>query len=200
MLSKTLSEGLQSYRIGQKVRALRTAKDLGLAQLGEHTGLSAGMLSRIENGQVFPTLPTLLRIAMVFGVGLDRFFTDSEEAPVFAVVRREERMRLPGGGAGSPTYYFESLDFPVPDRVMESYFAEFAARRGAPEPHRHKGVEMIYVISGCLILTIRDEAHRLQSGDSVYFDARHSHRYHREGSAQCTAVVVVSEAEPPPKS
>ena len=48
-------------------------KKLGLAQLGEHTGLSPALLSKIERGNLFPTLPTLLRIAMVFGVGLEHF-------------------------------------------------------------------------------------------------------------------------------
>ena len=43
---------------------------MGLAQLGKHTGLSPGLLSKIERGQLFPTLPTLLRIALVFGEGL----------------------------------------------------------------------------------------------------------------------------------
>ena len=69
MLSETLTAGLESYGIGAKIRALRQNKDLALVQLGEHTGLSPGMLSKIERGQLFPTLPTLLRIAMVFGVG-----------------------------------------------------------------------------------------------------------------------------------
>ena len=69
MVSETLTAGLQQYRIGQKVRALRKGKKLGLVQLGEHTGLSPGMLSKIERGQLFPTLPTLMRIALVFGVG-----------------------------------------------------------------------------------------------------------------------------------
>ncbi len=70
MLSESLASGLESYQIEQKIRALRLNKALGLAQLGEHTDLSAGMLSKIERGQLFPTLPTLLKIAMVFGVGL----------------------------------------------------------------------------------------------------------------------------------
>ena len=73
MLSQTLAAGLESYEIGPKIRALRLKKNLGLVQLGEHTGMSSGMLSKIERGQLFPTLPTLLKIAMVFGVGLEHF-------------------------------------------------------------------------------------------------------------------------------
>ncbi len=43
---------------------------MGLVELGKHTALSAAMLSKLERGKLFPRLPTLLRIAMVFGVGL----------------------------------------------------------------------------------------------------------------------------------
>ncbi|TIV03878.1 MAG: helix-turn-helix transcriptional regulator, partial [Mesorhizobium sp.] len=71
MLSDTLSNELQRYAIGPRIKALRLRKKLGLVQLAGHTGLSPAMLSKIERGQMFPTLPTLLRIAMVFGVGLD---------------------------------------------------------------------------------------------------------------------------------
>ena len=70
MISQTLTTGLTQYKIGPKIRALRVEKGLGQVQLGEHTGLSPALLSKIERGQLFPTLPTLLRIAMVFGVGL----------------------------------------------------------------------------------------------------------------------------------
>jgi transcriptional regulator with XRE-family HTH domain len=79
MLSETLAAGLLHYEIGPKIRALRLKKKLWLVQLGAHTDLSAGLLSKIERGQLFPTLPTLLRIALVFGAGLEHFFVDSRD-------------------------------------------------------------------------------------------------------------------------
>jgi transcriptional regulator with XRE-family HTH domain len=74
MLSPTLREGLKVYAIGPWIRAIRLKKEMGLVELGRHTGLSPAMLSKIERGQLFPTLPTLLRIALVFSVGLDTSF------------------------------------------------------------------------------------------------------------------------------
>ena len=70
MLSKTLQDGLNDYGIGAKIRALRLKKKIGLVDLGKHTGLSPALLSKIERGRLFPPLPTLLRIALVFGVGV----------------------------------------------------------------------------------------------------------------------------------
>ena len=75
MLSATLQEGLVEYGIGAKIHTLRLKKKMGLVELGQHTGLSPAMLSKIERGRLFPTLPTLLRIALVFSVGLDFFFS-----------------------------------------------------------------------------------------------------------------------------
>ena len=94
MLSETLANGLADYRIGPKIRALRKRKKLGLGELSAHTGLSTALLSKIERGHNFPTLPTLLRIAMVFGVGLDRFFVEEEKSAV-AVTRAKDRIKLP---------------------------------------------------------------------------------------------------------
>jgi transcriptional regulator with XRE-family HTH domain len=62
MRSKTLQDGLNHYEIGARVRALRLKKKIGLVDLGKHTGLSPALLSKIERGRLFPTLPTLLRM------------------------------------------------------------------------------------------------------------------------------------------
>jgi transcriptional regulator with XRE-family HTH domain len=193
MLSQTLAAGLESYAIGPKIRALRLKKNLGLVQLGEHTGMSSGMLSKIERGQLFPTLPTLLKIAMVFGVGLEHFFVDSKDRPTLAVVRKKDRLRLPDRpGAENPSFFFESLDFPISDRKMEAYYVEFEPHSGATEPHKHSGAEIIYVISGQLAVNVDGEDTLLAEGDSMYFDCAFPHSYRRQGRGTCSAIVVVT--------
>ena len=193
MVSESLAEGLEHYRIGMKVRALRRAKKLGLVQLGEHTGLSPGMLSKIERGQVFPTLPTLLRIAMVFGVGLEHFFVDPDARRALAVVRRQDRLRLPERpGDAVPSYFFESLDFPATERLMDAYLAEFPP--GAPQsaPHRHDGAEFVYVLRGGVAVTVEAERVALAEGDALYFDSGAPHAYAEAGPEGGTALVVVT--------
>jgi transcriptional regulator with XRE-family HTH domain len=104
-MNKTLTEGLKPYALGEKLRGLRLKKSMGLVQLGKHSGLSPAMLSKLERGKLFPTLPTLLRIAMVFSVGLDYFFTDERKRYVVAIVRKQDRIRFPErpGGERFPT-------------------------------------------------------------------------------------------------
>jgi transcriptional regulator with XRE-family HTH domain len=192
MLSETLATGLEHYKIGPKIRALRLKKKLGLVQLGEHTGLSPGMLSKIERGALFPTLPTLLRIALVFGVGLEHFFIESKDRPTVAVIRKQDRLRLPDRpDEAPPSYLFESLDFPVTDRKMEAFFAEFPLESKPSAPHRHEGAELIYVIKGQLGVDVDGEDVTLDAGDAMYFDPSAPHSYRREGRSSCSAIVVV---------
>jgi len=193
MLSETLVTGLKQYRIGEKIRSLRLKKKLGLAQLGEHTGLSPAMISKIERGQLFPTLPTLLRIALVFGVGLEHFFVEPSERPTIAVVRREDRLRLPDRpGEGAQSYYFESLDFPVTDRKLQAFYAEFPAQAKVSELHQHEGAELIYVLKGQLVVSITGDDVVLNEGDAMYFDSGAPHSYRREGRSPCSAIVVTA--------
>ena len=106
MLSTTLAHELAAYQVGPKLRALRLRKKMGLVELGRHTGLSPAMLSKLERGLMFPTLPTLLRIALVFGVGLDHFFEASAPRKAMGIVRKRRAEavcrapRWPRGGLG----------------------------------------------------------------------------------------------------
>jgi transcriptional regulator with XRE-family HTH domain len=192
MLSDTLTEGLKRYEIGPKIRALRVKKKLGLAQLGEHTGLSPALLSKIERGNLFPTLPTLLRIAMVFGVGLEHFFVEAEDQPVVAVTRKKDRLRLPNRPAeDSPSYFFESLNFAVTDRNWDIYYAEFPPAAKPSDLHQHAGAEFIYVIDGGMVVSIGGKDVVLNEGDSVYFDSSVAHSYRLDDPRKSASVIVV---------
>jgi transcriptional regulator with XRE-family HTH domain len=194
MLSPTLRDGLKTYAIGPKIRALRLKKKMGLVELGRHTGLSPAMLSKIERGQLFPTLPTLLRIALVFSVGLDYFFSGSREKPVVGVVRHKDRLRFPEKvGARDHAYEFESLDYPAVERRLNGYYVEFlpvAAEK--MRLHQHEGGELIYMLSGTLTVQIGGEEHTLEARDSMYFDSSPPHGYRRTGARTCAAIVVTS--------
>jgi transcriptional regulator with XRE-family HTH domain len=191
-MTDTISEGLGRYSIGEKLRSMRLRKNMGLVELGKHTGLSAALLSKLERGKLFPTLPTLLRIAMVFGVGLDYFFTDERKRRVVGVVRKQERVRLPERpGAPEVQYYFECLDYRSTERKMSAFLADF--QDVAPEklkPHQHSGVEFLYVIKGALTIRIGSEEFLLEPADAIYFDSGVLHSYRRRGSKPCAGVIV----------
>src|SRR4051795_6670424 len=108
MANDTTTTGLKKYAIGSKLRRLRLRKSMGLLELSKHTRLSPALLSKLERDLMHPTLPTLLRIATVFSVGLEYFF-NPEPRPILEIVRKKDRLRFPElPDTGRIAYHFES--------------------------------------------------------------------------------------------
>ncbi len=185
---------LNNYEIGQKLRQLRLRKKIALVDLGKHTGLSASMLSQLENGKLVPTLPTLARIAMVFDVGLEHFFNDRKGKRVFSIVRAGDRLKFPElPDSAIPGYYFEVLTFGATDKSMSGYLADFPKLDGRPARHHaHDGAEFIHVLSGTLTINYQSEDHDLNAGDSVYFDGSEPHSYSCHVDSGAKAIVVTT--------
>lgn len=60
--------------IGQRIRQLRESRGMTQSQLQSRSRVSRSYLSRIESGQMTPSLGTLEKISEALGVGLNRFF------------------------------------------------------------------------------------------------------------------------------
>ncbi len=194
MINDTIVNGLKPYSIGDKIRGLRLRKSMGLVELGKHTGLSAALLSKLERGKLFPTLPTLLRIALVFSVGLDYFFTDERKRRVVAVARKSERLRFPERpGQDNVAYFFESLDYPATQRKISTFLADFQPVPGDKvKPHMHPGHELLYLFHGEIALTIGSIEYQLQEGDSIYFDSAVLHSYRKLSEDPASAIIVTA--------
>ena len=197
---ETAERFIAEKRIGERIKKLRLKKSMGLVELGKHTGLSASFLSQLETGRVVPTLRNLSRIAMVFSKDLSYFF-DTEPSAIFRIHHRNERVRLPQTGVTSPTYFFESLAYMVPDRHMDPYFAEFMplAKDMEPKAHMHPGFEFLYMLEGELEIHHGDQFSTLEAGDAVYFDASTPHSYHCAGKRPANAIIVTMHQAPAPQ-
>jgi transcriptional regulator with XRE-family HTH domain len=194
MVSQDLKESLDRYCLGEKLHHLRLRKKLGLAELSRSTGLSPAMLSKLENGKLYPTLPTLMRIATAFSVGFSYFFSEEKDRRSCAIARKKDRIRFPEDPSISEiAYEFESLDFPAIERRFNTYLAEFrGVRPDRIRLHQHPGVEFIYVVRGRLNLRIGSVDEVLETGDSIHFDSQIPHGYMRAGPQPCSAIVVTT--------
>ncbi|MFZ5434145.1 MAG: helix-turn-helix domain-containing protein [Calditrichota bacterium] len=189
--SDTIGDNLKVYGIGAKIKRLRLRKSMGLVELGKHTSLSPAMLSKLENNHVIPTIPTLMRIAMVFSVGLDYFFSENDLKKL-SVVRKEERQEFHEKmGKQDTTFRFQSLDYKAVERKSSAFIAEFEPMPPENVPqHEHAGSEFIYVLSGTLGLIFEDKETQLFAGDSAYLDPAYPHGYRQVGKEACRAIVV----------
>ena len=171
-----------------------TQEEDGARRVGKAHRTVAGDALEDRTGQLFPTLPTLLRIALVFSVGLDYFIAADRDKPVVGISRHQERLRFPDKAGGKDqAYEFESLDFPAVQRLLNSYFAEFFAV--APEKLSGTTIPARSSSTCCparLTLHIGDEEHALEANDSIIFDSTVPHAYRKSGGKACCALVVTT--------
>ncbi len=182
---------IENKRIGERIKYLRQRKQMGLVELGRHTGLSASFLSQLETGRVVPTLRNLARIAMVFSKDMSYFF-EPERPELFKILRASDRQRQPQTGVEEPGYYFESLGQVPAEQTITPYVTEFLPPTGksTPRSHRHSGNEFLYMLSGCLKLEHDNQVDTLGEGDAVFFNAEAVHSYERLGEQSCTALLL----------
>jgi transcriptional regulator with XRE-family HTH domain len=158
-------------RIGRRLKELRKAMGLSMKQLAETTKLSPPLFSRIENGLVMPSIPTLQVIADHLKVDIGYFFKQ-EEGTGYVITRRGSRKmshskRLWGR---KPVYELELLAAGMLNPFMEPCIV---TALGRPDDNfqmaEHDGQEFVYVLNGKLELTLGERKFALRQGDAAYF-------------------------------
>lgn len=162
--------------IGQEVRQLRRGLDLTVAQLSAAAGLSAGMLSKIENGAISPSLATLNALANALNVSVRQLFRDSGNEPPCSYVKGGQgtRMNRRGTKAG---YLYDLLvgrSFDG-DITIEPYLITLGPDAVPHTTFRHAGNEFLYMLSGTMVYRHGQRSYTLRPGDTLYFDASARH-------------------------
>jgi transcriptional regulator with XRE-family HTH domain len=179
--------------VGPRVRALRDAMGLSLRDLADRTGVSAPMLSQVERGETSPTLVVATRIAAGLELTLSQLLRLDEGGSV-SVVRAHQRLT---GGAGRQGHTYEIVTPPLPGQRAEVAFhtlAPGAATGGPGDPPLHEpgSRETAVVLEGALRLLCDGEAHDLQAGDAVTFDADLSHHFENPNDEDARFLAVVA--------
>ena len=196
---------------GARIRELRQARGLTLREFGSRVGVSASMLSQVENGRCRASVTTLYRVVNELGITLDDLF-DQGSAPTPARRPKDDRR-----SSTSPSARRTSADVPVlsPGERMtielESgvtweklsgsapaglEFILVTYRPGSSSGQsgkfsQHEGFECAYLESGELTFHHKFDTWTLRAGDTVTFDASEPHRLENNGTEDVRAVWVI---------
>ncbi|AQS83808.1 MAG: XRE family transcriptional regulator [Acetobacter aceti] len=166
----TLEESL-----GAQIREKRRKADLTGTELANAAGISLGMLSKIENGQISPSLATLQSVSHALNISLSQLFATAEEQRDCSFVRAGQGVTIERRGTKAGHQYNllgHLLSGPV---VVEPYL--ISLHEGA-EPYvsfRHDGVEVIYMLTGRLIYRHGERTYEMGPGDTLMFDSQAPH-------------------------
>ncbi|HEY0471224.1 MAG TPA: XRE family transcriptional regulator [Kribbella sp.] len=151
--------------VGPRLRALRRARGVTLADLAAETGITSSTLSRLENGKLRPTLEQLLPLARAHGVPLE----DLVQAPLTG----DPRIHL------RPVRRFGLIVVPLTRRAggIQAYKVIYppAGRSHPMKLQTHEGYEWFYVLNGQVRFILGQQDLRLGTGEAAEFDTRVPH-------------------------
>jgi transcriptional regulator with XRE-family HTH domain len=163
--------------IGHEVRAYRKKLGITGADLASATGISLGMLSKIENGNTSPSLTTLQALARALGVPVTSFFRRFEEKrnAVFVKAGEGVEMERRGTRAGHRYSLLGHIGHSSSGLQMEPYLITLTAGSDVFPAFQHEGLELIYMLEGEVKYRHADKLYAMQPGDSLFFDADAPH-------------------------
>lgn len=169
-LSRSLEAG-----IGTQVRRLRKELDLTVSEFGTAAGISAGMLSKIENGAISPSLATLDALAKTLNVPISRLFAESEERRDCSFVKAGTGVRIERRGTKAGHLY-DLLGHSLAGEIgVEPYLITLEEDAASYTQFRHSGVEFLYMLSGKVQYRHAESTYVMEPGDALFFDAAARH-------------------------
>jgi transcriptional regulator with XRE-family HTH domain len=161
--------------IGIAVRRLRKGFDLTVSELGAAAGISAGMLSKIENGTISPSLTTIGAWANALNVSIGSLFAESDERRDCSFVKSGQGLRIERRGTKAGHRY-ELLGHSLAGDIgVEPFLITLKSDAQSYTNFRHAGVEFIYMLSGKVRYRHADRTYLLEPGDALFFDAAARH-------------------------
>ena len=163
--------------IGRQVRELRKRQRMTGSELAEQTGLSVGMLSKIENGVISPSLNTLQVLANALSVPLVQLFSGFDEVRGAMHVKAGEGVEIERAGtrAGHQYSLLGHIGSNNSGVVVEPYLITLDSESDRFPTFQHEGIEMLYMIDGVINYRHGDRLYLLEPGDSLLFDADAPH-------------------------
>jgi DNA-binding XRE family transcriptional regulator len=170
-------EKVLEVAIGREVRAFRRQKDITVAELAILTGLSIGMLSKIENGNTSPSLTTLQTLAHALSVPLTSFFRGFEEHREAVHTKAGQGVEIERAGtrAGHQYNLLGHIGANASGVMVEPYLITLSTSSDIFPAFQHGGIETIYMLEGELLYRHSDQIYHLRPGDTLFFDADAPH-------------------------
>ncbi len=170
-------ERVLEVAIGRALNSYRKQQNMTVTDLSEATGLSVGMLSKIENGNTSPSLSTLQSLANALSVPLTSFFKQYEERREVVHTKAGDGVEIERAGtrAGHQYNLLGHIGSNSSGVIVEPYLIELTTKSDTFEAFQHGGIETIYMLEGAVDYRHGNRVFPLRRGDTLFFDADAPH-------------------------
>ncbi|MGC1376057.1 MAG: helix-turn-helix domain-containing protein [Anaerolineales bacterium] len=183
------SKNAISVDVGNRLRQLRETRKMSMRALAQKSGLSANALSMIERGKTSPSVSTLYRLADAMDIPVTDFFSPETERQKVVFLKADARTRLPflrglWEGLGGEQFTGRVMPFMV---TLEN------GASSGPASMLHTGHEFVFCVRGQLEYVVESQTYRLETGDSLLFEARLKHRWRNPGGTVTNALIIITD-------
>ncbi len=161
--------------IGRQVHEYRVKLGMTVTDLARQAGLSAGMLSKIENGATSPSLATLQALSKALNVPVTAFFRKFEEQRDATFVKAGQGLAIERRGTRAGHQYHLLGHSIGKSLVVEPYLVTLTETSDVFPIFQHAGQEFIYILEGEVQYRHGDKLYPMTAGDSLFFDADAPH-------------------------
>ncbi|MCI4679015.1 helix-turn-helix domain-containing protein [Rhodoblastus acidophilus] len=173
--TRGVRENQLEVAIGRQVREYRVKLAMTVADLARQAGLSAGMLSKIENGATSPSLDTLQALSKALNVPVTAFFRKFEEQRDATYVKSGQGLLIERRGTRAGHQYHLLGHSIGKSLVVEPYLVTLTETSDVFPIFQHAGQEFIYIVEGEVVYRHGDKLYPMSAGDSLFFDADAPH-------------------------
>lgn len=161
----------KTFSLGDKLRQLRSERNISQRDLARMADLSPNSISLIERDETSPSVATLQSLATALNVRMSYFF--EEEAPTSVLhLKAGSRPKIDNNGV-----VIEGMGQTLPSQELEPFTVTLEPKAGSGGERQvvHSGHEFVYCLQGKIEYVIDGEIYLLETGDILIFEATLPH-------------------------
>jgi transcriptional regulator with XRE-family HTH domain len=161
--------------IGREVKRHREKLGLTISELANAANMSAGMLSKIENGATSPSLGSLQALSLALQLPLTSLFKGYEEFRDATFVKAGKGLTIERRGTRAGHQYQLLGHSPHGPVMVEPYLITLTKETDTFPAFQHPGVEFLYMLEGNVVYRHGEQTYDMHPGDALFFDAEAPH-------------------------
>lgn len=176
-----------TFSLGEKLRKLRSERNISQRDLAQLSGLSPNSISLIERDETSPSVATLQSLATALNIRMSYFFEEETPSSVLHI-KPGERPKIESGGVS-----IEGMGRTIPSQELEPFTVTLAPHAGSGGERQvvHTGHEFVYCMQGKIEYVIDGRIYLLEAGDILIFEATLPHLWRNPFEEEAKFILVL---------
>lgn len=175
------------FSLGEKLRQLRSERNISQRDLARRANLSPNSISLIERDETSPSVATLQSLATALNIRMSYFF--EEEIPTSVLLLKAgSRPKIDNNGV-----VIEGMGKTLPSQELEPFTVTLAPKAGSGGERQvvHSGHEFVYCLQGKIEYVIDGQIYQMVQGDILIFEANLPHLWRNPFDEEAKFILVL---------